>query len=163
MHSQRLEYFLDYENIIPVELFYPIIKKMDVIVAPDKGVLDLTRKISKDCGLSLAFMKKTRPAKERAKILEMKGDVKNKKAIIIDDMISTGGTILEASKKLKQEGAKEVYVIATHGVFSKGAIRKIEKSQIKKVYITNSLPQFKHSKKIKAIDLSRFIEKTITR
>ncbi len=163
VHSPRLKKFLNYDDIIPLKLYYSIITKYDVIVAPDKGSLNLVKRISKKTKIPFALMEKIRPAHEKAVITKIKGKVKNKKAIIIDDMISTGGTVIAASKSLKQAGATEISVIATHGIFAADAIKRIEKSPIKKVYVTNSILQKQHFKNIKVIDLSKFIEDIIKR
>ncbi len=163
MHGTRLKKFLDYTDLIPFKWYYPIIKKYEVVVAPDKGVLNLIKETSKKAGIPFAAMKKVRPAPEKARITKIEGEVKNKKALILDDMISTGGTIVAASKALKQYGAKSISVLATHGIFSVGAIEKIEKSPIQKIYVTNSLPQKTGSKKIKVIDLSGFLREIVQR
>lgn len=160
-HSQRLKNFLDYENLIPFELFSSVIKKAEVVVAPDKGALELVKKISGKYDVPYAYMEKFRPMPEKAKILKLVNGVKNKKVILVDDMISTGGTIIAASEKLEQEGAKEISVIATHGVFAGDAIKKIKKSSIEKVYVSDSLSQKRCPTKIKVIDLLKFIEKII--
>ncbi len=161
LHSQRLKNFLKYENLIPVELFSPVLKKAEVVVAPDKGALELVKKISGKYDVPYAYMEKFRPSQEEAKIMKLHGSVKNKKTIIIDDLVSTGGTILAAGKKLKQAGAKEISALATHGIFAGDAMREIEKSPIKKIYVTNSLLQKYRPAKIKVIELRKFIEKII--
>ncbi len=160
IHGVRLKKFLKYKDIIPFELYSSIAKNYDVLVAPDKGAKANVQKLSQLCNKPLVVIEKFRPKKEQVKILELKGTVKNKKVIIVDDMISTGGTIIEASKVLLQKGAREVSVIATHGVFSGDAIKNLEKSPIKNIYVTNSIPQ-KQSKKVKVMDLSEFIKKII--
>lgn len=163
VHSSRLKKFLNYEDIIPLKLYYSIITKYDVIVAPDKGSLNLVQKISQKTNIPSAVMEKVRPVHEKANIIKLKGEVKNKKAIIIDDMISTGRTIIAASKALKQSGAKEISVIATHGLFAADAIKRIEKSPIMKVYVTNSIVQKQRFRNVKVIDLSKLIEDIIKR
>ncbi|MBW2992259.1 ribose-phosphate diphosphokinase [Candidatus Woesearchaeota archaeon] len=161
MHSMRLRKFLDFKNKVPYELFYDIAKKADVIVAPDKGALDDAEQLSRIAKVSLACIEKYRPKKERVEIVKIKGDIKNKKVLINDDMISTGSTIIEAAKFLMKKGAKEISVAVTHGIFSDDAIRRIGKSPIKRVYVTSTIPQKKKSKKIKIIDISNYIEKII--
>ncbi len=160
IHGERLKKFLKYKDIIPFELYARIAKNFDVLVAPDKGAKANVQKLSSLCEKPLVVIEKFRPKKEQVKILELKGNVKNKRALIVDDMISTGGTIIEASKVLLQKGAKEVSVIATHGVFSGDAIKNLEKSKIKNIYVTNSIQQ-KKSRKLKVIDLSGFLKKLI--
>jgi len=159
MHGPRVKKFFKHENIIPIDVCYAHMKHVDVVVAPDKGSLPLAKKVSKFCKCDLVCMEKTRPSMDKAKIVKIMGNVKGKNALLVDDMIDTGGTIVAASKTLKDNGAKEVYVVVTHGILAKDAIQKIEKSPIKKVYVTNSLEQKKRSKKIKIIDLSAHLEK----
>ncbi|MBT5739638.1 ribose-phosphate pyrophosphokinase [Candidatus Woesearchaeota archaeon] len=159
VHSSKLKKFLSYNEIIPLKIYYPIIKKYDVIVAPDKGASNLVKKISQNIKIPFTSMEKVRVTPKKVKIIKVKGEVKNKKVLIIDDMISTAGTIIAASKTLQQAGAKEVSVLATHGIFSDKSIERIEKSQIKKVYVTNSLQQKHGCKKVKVIDISKVIGK----
>jgi len=160
MHSS-LKKFLHYNESIPVPLYYPIIKKYDVIVAPDKGILSVVKKISKETNIPFVAMKKVRPTVEKAKIVTIRGAVKNKNVIIFDDMISTGGTIIAASKFLQRAGAKKISVLATHGIFSADAIKRIQESPITDVYVTNSIPQTKRLKKIHVIDLAKYIKEII--
>lgn len=161
IHSPQTSKYIKHTNIIPIELYLPIIKKMDSIVAPDIGALPLAKKINSLTNLPIIQIEKTRPSKEKLLIKKITGNVKNKKVILIDDMIASGGTILKSAQKLKRKGAKEINVIATHGIFSQNAIKNIEKSPIKTIYTTNSIKQETKSKKIKTIDLSKYIEKII--
>ena len=158
MHSPRLKKFLKYENIVPFELFYPAACRADVVAAPDKGAVEVAKKISRACSVSFAGMEKIRPVKEKARVTMKADNVKGKRIMIIDDMISTGGTIIEAGKMLKKRGVKEVSVVATHGLFTGSAVKKLEKSPIKRIYVTNSIPQKATSRKIKVIDISGFVE-----
>ena len=161
MHSPRLRKFLGYKNIVPYELIYPKARKSDVIVAPDKGTIHFVKKVSRACRRPFITMLKSRPVKEKVRIAMKGGDVKGKKVLILDDMISTGSTIIEASRKLREKGAKEIYVFATHGIFADGAIRRLERSPIKRIYVTNTVPRRIRSRKIKVMDISGFIERTM--
>jgi len=154
MHSPRIKKYLKFKNLIP--LYQHIIKKYDIVIAPDKGAAKLVRTIGKELNIPYIIMNKVRPKPEQARITTKPIDVKNKKVLIIDDMISTGGTIIAASKKL--QGATEISVLTTHGIFSGDALKKL--SLFDKVYITNSLPQRKHPK-LHILDLAPFISKEI--
>ena len=160
MHGKRLQQWLRYQKVIPFPVFYPLLQDMEVVVAPDKGSLTFAQQLSKT-GYELACMEKIRPTKEKVKITKWEGKVKNKKVIIVDDMIATGSTIIKASQLLKKQGAKEINVLATHGIFSGNALANIEKSPIKRIWITNSLAQTKHSRKIRVIDITGFLERLI--
>jgi ribose-phosphate pyrophosphokinase len=162
IHNTSVNQFIDFSSEIPVELYGPIIDKTaDVVVAPDKGAAHLAHTLASPISKGEAFFEKIRPKQEEAIMKKLVGDVKGKNVIIVDDLISTGGTILEAAKRLKEEGAKDIQVLATHGVFTDGAIEKLEGSPISKVHVTNSLAQTHNSKKVNVIDLSGFIEKII--
>jgi len=160
MHSQRAERYFDYENLLPLQLVSSLAKRMDTIVAPDKGGILFAEAVGKKCGLPVINMEKKRITDKKVEIIGVSGKVKGKKVMIVDDMIATGSTIIEATEKLLAEGAKEVYVYATHGVFSGNAREKLEKSPVKRIYVTNSLPQ-KANGKIKVIDISRLLQEVI--
>jgi len=162
IHSAGMKQFIDFTSEIPLELYLPIIEKTaEVVVAPDKGAAHLAHVLASPISKGEAFFEKFRPKQEEAVMKKLVGDVKGKNVIIVDDLISTGGTILEAAKRLKEEGALDIQVLATHGVFTDGAIEKLENGPISKIHITNSLAQTHSSKKINVIDLSSFIEKII--
>lgn len=158
MHSSRIAEFLDYEDIVPVDLFSAILRRMEVVVAPDKGALELAKRVSREYGLALAYMEKSRPEAEKVEITGLVGDVKGRRAVIVDDMISTGGTVIQASERLLRSGAREVSVVATHGVFSGDAVKNLERSRIKSIHVTNSIKPSYKSKIIKTTDLSRLVE-----
>ena len=161
MHSPRLQRYLEYVNVIPFEIFNPIIDTAEIIVAPDKGAFAVAHQIGKEHNLPIVLLEKERPVQEKVVMAKIHGSVKHKKVMIVDDMITTGRTITEAAILLREQGAKEISVVATHGVFTQGAVRRIESSPIKKVYVTNSLPQKHRSKKIKVIDLTDFLERVL--
>lgn len=160
MHSQRAERYLDYENVPPLQLVSSLTKRIDAIVAPDKGGIPFAKAVGKECGLPVIRMEKKRITDKKVEIVEVSGKVKGKKVMIVDDMIATGATIIKATEKLLAEGAEEVYVYATHGIFGGNAREKLEKSPIKQIYVTNSLPQ-KSKGKIKVIDISRLLQEAI--
>jgi ribose-phosphate pyrophosphokinase len=158
IHSSRIRKFLKYEDVIPIDLFSSIIRKMEVVVAPDKGALGLAKKVSGEYGLALAYMTKSRPKMEQVEITKLVGDVRGKKALIVDDMISTGGTVIKAGQRLISSGAKEVHVVATHGIFAGDAVKNLEGSGIKSVNVTNSIDPNYRSRIIKTVDISKFVE-----
>lgn len=160
MHSPRLKKFLKFEEVIPYQFFSSRIAKNDVVVAPDLGALKLAQKLSKIKRCPMAVITKKR-INGKVQLLSLRGNVKGKRVVIVDDMVSTGSTVIKAAELLKQKGAKEVRVMATHGVFAGDAVRKLENSPISKIYITNSLPQKIKSKKIEVVDASNFLEKQI--
>jgi ribose-phosphate pyrophosphokinase len=111
-----------------------------VIVAPDAGRVKLTRNFARKVGAPYALMEKERPAHGVAEIGRVIGDVKGKVAVIVDDMIDTGGTLGAAARTVMDEGAKEVYAVATHGVFSGNAFENLSNSPLSGIVVTDTIP-----------------------
>jgi ribose-phosphate pyrophosphokinase len=111
-----------------------------VVVSPDVGRVKVAKKYADMLGASLAIMHKGRPNHNVAEITHVIGEVEGKSCIVIDDMIDTGGSICEGAKALIAAGAKDVYVAATHGIFSPPAFERIAGSPISEVVVTNTLP-----------------------
>ena len=110
------------------------------VVSPDVGRAKACKKLADMLGASLAIMHKGRPEHNVAEITHVIGDVEGKTCIIADDMIDTAGSITEGAKALVAKGAKEVYVTATHGIFSPPAYERIENSPVIELVVTNSIP-----------------------
>ena len=138
-----------------------------VIVSPDAGGTERARAFAKNIeGASVALIDKRRQEANKAKALNVVGDVQDKTALILDDMIDTAGTLCEASVKLLSAGAKEVFALATHPLFSGQAVERIESSPIKEVFITDSIPlkeKAKSCKKIKVVSLAPLVADAIQR
>jgi ribose-phosphate pyrophosphokinase len=110
-----------------------------VSVSPDAGRAKLARRFGQMLDADLAIMNKTRPAHDQASITEVIGDVAGKTALMGDDMILTGGTLLAGAKALKEAGAKEVYVFATHGHFVGDALEKLSHAQLAEIVVTDTV------------------------
>jgi ribose-phosphate pyrophosphokinase len=110
------------------------------IVSPDVGRVKVAKKFADMCGANLAIMHKGRPEHNVAEITHVIGEVEGRTCIVIDDMIDTAGSVTEGAKSLMQKGAKQVYVAATHGIFSPPAYERIDASPITEVVVTNTLP-----------------------
>ena len=111
-----------------------------VIVAPDAGRVKLTRNFARKVGAPYALMEKERPAHGVAEIGRVIGDVKGRVAVIVDDMIDTGGTLSAAARTVIDEGAKEVHAVATHGVFSGNAWETLGNSPLSGIVVTDTIP-----------------------
>lgn len=146
LHAAAIEGFFD----IPVDHLRaaPILaerfKQMNpadmVVVSPDTGGVNRANDFRERLGASLAIIAKQRPQPDVSEILEMVGEVKDKTAVIVDDMISTGGTLIEAADLLMERGAKEVYACATHAILAGNSAELIRNSVVKKVVVTNTIP-----------------------
>jgi ribose-phosphate pyrophosphokinase len=140
-----------------------------VVVSPDHGGVVraniLAKLISGKTGdPEIAIIDKTRTGPNQSKIRGILGNVKNRNCLIVDDMIDTGGTIIQAAEALKKEGAKKVVIMATHGLFSKGFDAFEKSSAIDRVYITDSLEHVHSikSSKLTIVSLSGFISEVIS-
>jgi ribose-phosphate pyrophosphokinase len=111
-----------------------------VIVAPDAGRVKLTRRFARWLGAPYALMEKERPAHGVAEIGRVIGEVKGKVAVIVDDMIDTGGTLSAAAQTVMDEGAREVHAVATHGVFSGNAWETLGNSPLSGIVVTDTIP-----------------------
>jgi ribose-phosphate pyrophosphokinase len=111
-----------------------------VVVSPDVGRAKACKKLSDMLGASLAIMTKSRPDHNVAEVTHVIGEVKGKVAIVADDMIDTAGSITEGAKALINAGATQVYVTATHGIFSPPAYDRIESAPITELVVTNTIP-----------------------
>ena len=111
-----------------------------VSVSPDAGRAKLARRFGQMLEADLAIMNKTRPAHDQASITEVIGDVRGKIALMGDDMILTGGTLLAGAKALREAGAKEVFVFATHGHFVGDALERLADTELAEIVVTDTVP-----------------------
>jgi ribose-phosphate pyrophosphokinase len=134
-----------------------------VVVSPDSGGVARANDFRLRVGGRLAIIAKQRPQPDMAEVLEMVGDVRDRTAVIVDDMISTGGTLIEAADALLDRGAREVIACATHGIFAGDAIDLIERSRIKEVITTNTIPQPAGAPKIHSVSVAPLLAEAIQR
>jgi ribose-phosphate pyrophosphokinase len=111
-----------------------------VVVSPDAGRVKLAKKFAEKVGAELAILNKERPAQQVAEIAYVIGDVKDKTALLVDDMIDTAGTLKAAGQTVMDEGAKRVYACATHGVFSGNAWENLSSAPFERIVVTDTIP-----------------------
>jgi ribose-phosphate pyrophosphokinase len=147
LHAAQIQGYFDipFDHVYgsPVILDYLQSKSLHdvVVVSPDVGGVTRARAFAKKLNdAPLAIIDKRRQAHNVAEVLNVIGDVKGKTAILVDDMIDTGGTITEGAKLLLEEGASQVYACATHAVFSPPAIQRLSSGLFKEVIVTNTIP-----------------------
>lgn len=124
-----------------------------VAVSPDAGGVERTRAFAKRIDASLAIIDKRRSGPNEAKALHLIGDVKDKTAVIVDDMIDTAGTLTQAVDSLMKNGAKRVFAVASHPVLSGPAVTRLVESPIEKVFVTDSIPLSEAAKKSGKIEV----------
>src|SRR5690606_6337370 len=110
-----------------------------IVVAPDNGGLSRARKLANDLDVPIGFIDKRRPQPGEPEIVNIVGDIQNKNAIIIVDIVDTADTISKAANVLVENGAKGVYACCTHGVLSDGAVQKVEESALTELVVTNTI------------------------
>jgi ribose-phosphate pyrophosphokinase len=132
-----------------------------VILAPDVGCAKMAGSYAKRLGLRVVLADKERKKAGEIGDLKIVGDVRGKNVIIPDDMIDTGGTLIKAAEEAKKQGAEQIYVCATHGVFSRG-VEELINSVIEKIIITDTIPQNRNGK-IVVVSLVNLFSETIHR
>jgi ribose-phosphate pyrophosphokinase len=134
-----------------------------VVVAPDTGEVKVAKRLADHLGLPWAIVNKMRRGPGESEVTHVIGDVRNKRAIMIDDLIDTAGTLCNAAERLIEEGATEVYACATHAVFSGPAYERIENSPMKEVVVTDTLPlkEGEPRSKIRTLTIAPILASTI--
>jgi ribose-phosphate pyrophosphokinase len=173
LHAAQIQGFFD----IPVDhlLAFPVIsdyfRENDlsdfVVVSPDVGGIKIARLYSNHLHMRLAVVDKRRMGPEEIEVGFVIGDVEGRNAIIIDDLIATGGSICQAARVLKEKGAKDIYVAATHPVLCGVAVEKLKEAPIKKIAVTDTIPLSKDAKglgsRIKVLTVSNLLGEAIKR
>ncbi len=172
LHAGQIQGFFN----IPVDNLFaaPVIidyirKKFNndiVIVSPDAGGVERARAFAKRLNAGLAIIDKRRDAPNKAKAMAVIGDVTDKVVVILDDMVDTAGTLVEAAGAIIKKGAREIHASCCHAVLSGPAIERIEESELKTLVVTDTIPLKKNAKacdKIKVLSISELIGEAIIR
>ena len=173
LHAGQIQGFFDIpvDNLFSTPIFArharkKIKSKKIICVAPDVGGTERARALGKLLNVGLAIVDKRRPKPGQSQVMNVIGDVKGKTCVIVDDIIDSGGTIVNAAKALKDRGAKEVYVYITHGVLSGEAVKKIKNSVIKNLVVTDTIDnndKIKGAKNIEVLPISSLMGEAIKR
>lgn len=148
LHTGQIQGFFNIlvDHIYSTSVIVDYVKKLNipqddlVVVSPDMGGVSRSRYMAKQMHSPMAIIDKRRNRHNEAIAVNIIGDIKDKTCIMFDDIIDTAGTICGAAQLLKDKGAKDVYVCATHPVFSGPALERLEKAPIKEVVVTNTIP-----------------------
>lgn len=149
LHAGQIQGFFNipFDHLYATPVFRDLLKLEGlrgpevVVVSPDAGGVERARLYSKLLDCPLAIIDKRRDGPNVSQVMHLIGDVAGKRAIIVDDIIDTAGTLCNGAEAVLKAGATEVYAVATHGVLSGPAIERINKSVIKRIWVTNSCPQ----------------------
>jgi ribose-phosphate pyrophosphokinase len=173
LHAGQIQGFFD----IPVDHLYAMPVFLEylkdkfrgeeiVIVSPDAGGVERAREYAKRLNATMAIVDKRRPKPNESEVMNIIGDVKDKIAVIIDDMIDTAGTVCKAASAIMERGAKEVYAVATHPVLSGPAVERLAQSPIKEVVVSDTIPLREEAKrldKIKVLSVAKLLGEAIRR
>ena len=159
---------VDHLYALPVQLGYlEHIEEQVVVVSPDAGGVERARELAKRLkDASIAIIDKRRERANVSKIMHIVGDVKGKVAILLDDMIDTAGTIVQAAEALARDGASKVYACCTHAILSGNAVERLNASPLHKVVVTNTIPLKSKAHdlaKVEVLDVSPILAEAIKR
>lgn len=171
LHAGQIQGFfdipVDHLPGVPILAEYILAKNLDdlVVVSPDLGGVTRARQLADRLHCEIAIIDKRRPEPGVAEVMNIIGCVDGKTAVIIDDIVDTAGSLTEGAKAIAKYGAKEVYACCTHPVLSHPAVERIEKSNIKELIVTNTipLPEDKRSPKIKVLSVAPLLGEAIVR
>lgn len=171
LHAGQIQGFFDgpvdniYASPVLLESLHALNANKDIIiVSPDAGGVERARAYAKHLGAGLAIIDKRRDEPNKAAAMHVIGDVRGKKAVVIDDMIDTAGTIVAAGGVLLDNGAKEVIACATHGVLSGPAIERLANSAFSQIFLTDTIPvteQVAACSKIKIVPIGGLLASAI--
>lgn len=167
LHADQIQGFFNIpvDHLYASSIFVPYIRNLNledlVIAAPDMGGSKRANAYSTYLGTPVVISHKSRARANVIGDMKVIGDVKNKNVIIVDDMVDTAGTITKAADIMMDNGAKSVRVMATHAILSGPAYERIEKSSIKELIVTDTVPLVKQSDKIKVLSVATLFANTI--
>jgi ribose-phosphate pyrophosphokinase len=172
LHAGQIQGFFNIpvDNLFATPVLLDYMKKIyldnTVVVSPDTGGVERARAFGKRLGASLAIIDKRREGPNEAQVMNIIGNVEGKRVIILDDMIDTAGTVVQAANALKKAGALEVSVCCTHPVLSGPALERIKGSDIKEVVVTDTIPlspQATSCSRIKILSVSGLLSEAVRR
>ena len=146
LHAGQIQGFFDIplDHLFAVDVFVEYFSRLKVknlvVVSPDVGGIKMARAYAKRLKALLAVVDKRRVNDKEAEVMHILGEVKGKNVVIVDDMVATAGSLIEAAASLKKAGAKDIYAAITHPILSGPAIERIKKSDLKELMVTNTIP-----------------------
>ena len=155
LHAGQIQGFFDVpvDHLQALPLIANFFERKDlqdlVVVSPDVGRVKVAKRYADRLGAELAIIHKVRPKHNESEVAHIIGEVEGRTALVIDDMIDTGGTIINSVNAVKERGARDVFVGATHPVFSLDAVEKLEASLATEILVTDTLPLPKDKKTTK--------------
>lgn len=172
LHAEQIQGFFDVpvDNVYGSPVLLQDIEQQNfedlIIVSPDIGGVVRARAVAKQLGIDLAIIDKRRPAVGVAEVMNIIGDVENRTALLVDDMVDTAGTLCNAAKALKEHGARKVVAYCTHPVLSGKAIDNLRNSELDELVVTDSIPLSQAAldcKRVRVLTLSKMLAEAVRR
>ncbi len=169
LHAGQIQGFFDIpvDNLYGSTVFIEYIKnknlKNPIVASPDVGGVTRARSMASKMGLDLVIVDKRREKANKSEVMNIIGDVEGKDVILVDDIIDTAGTIVQAAAALKAKGATSVTACCTHGVLSGPAFDRIEKGELDELVITDTIPHNTQSPKVTVLTVSTIFGEVIRR
>ena len=173
LHSTQIQGFakIPFDNLYSRSVLFDAIKDENfdpdnsVVLSPDIGSVKMSQGYAKNLGMYFALIDKRRYAPNKAEISHLIGDLNGKDVLIIDDMIDTAGTTVNAAEAALKQGAKSITAVATHGVLSGPAMERLSKSNIKKIIVTDTIaiPKEKHIEKMEIVSVGNVFGEAVNR
>jgi len=172
LHAGQIQGFFNipvdhlYSSPVMLEYLKDKFGKDMIIVSPDAGGVERARAYAQRLGVGLAIIDKRRQGPNVAEVMNIIGDVRDQNAIILDDMVDTAGTLVNAAEALNDNGAKNVYGVLTHPVLSGPAVERINNSPLQEIIVSNTIPlreEAKRSSKTKVLKVSKLFGEAIKR
>ena len=170
LHAAQIQGFFDipFDHLYGSSIFTGLFSELKdnlVVVSPDVGGIKMARSYAKRLHANLVVIDKRRPKQNVAEVVKIIGSVEGKDVLLVDDLIDTGGTFVSAVEALKNEGANNIYGAITHPIFSGQAVRRLEGSQLTKLFVSDTIP-FKEdgkTEKVSVITVSEIFAEAIRR
>ena len=172
LHAGQIQGFFDIpvDHLFAVGVFFEYVQKLKlkdiVVVSPDVGSIKMARAYAKRLGAGLAIIDKRRISSDKAEVMHLLGEVEDKDMLIVDDLIATGGSLIEAVETLRRHKARSIRAAISHGVLSGPALERIDKcTDLHELVITDSIPLANHKKhpRIRVLSIAELLGEAIRR
>jgi ribose-phosphate pyrophosphokinase len=169
LHAAQIQGFFDspMDHLYSSAIFTEYLRKMEIpnlaVASPDVGGIKMARSYAKRLGADLVLIDKRRPKPNEAEVMNIIGEVEGKNILIVDDLIDTAGTFVNAVKALRDNGARTVYGACTHPILSGPAVQRLDKTDLTQLWVTDSLPLRTQSPKIEVRSAAKLFAEAIIR
>ncbi len=169
LHAAQIQGFFDipfdhlYARPVLIDLVRELGATNPIVVSPDIGGVRLARAYAKELHVDIAIVDKRRISGDKTVIENVVGDVSGRDVVLVDDMVSTGGSIVNACRIVKEKGANQVFIVATHAVLAQNAVDKLSEAPVEKILFTDTIPIRKNVPKLQVASVASLLARTIDR